>query len=406
MPFSFSRYSGLLLIFFVHGLVYALLLLYRGVRDDKASDRWLAGFLLLCILYICPWMLGFAGWYDGINCLDCRNIMFYFPFQQGLLMGPVVYFYLKTLLDPSVKLGKRDWLHFIPGLAYLLWSLFVFIADRLVLQQYHFMNGVNDPDLDNWYVNASLLSLLLYLFQCFRIYRNYRQNIVEQLSFADSVTFRWVQHFLVSLFLYFLIFAVFQGLNLFGVNLDYTGNWWYYLLFGFIFYYIGIKGYANSVETRSHLKYSSVAGPPAALEPLEPSPMPDAEAEVVAGAEAPAKEFAELDLWKDKILHAVVSQKLYADPELTLNGLARHLQTHSSAISRVINLGFKQNFNDFINYYRVAEVKEKLQSGDAGSVTIMSLAYDAGFNSKATFNRAFKKFTGKNPKDYLAAPGE
>jgi AraC-like DNA-binding protein len=397
MPFVFSRYSGLLLIFFVHGLIYALLLLHRGIRDDKASDRWLAGFLLLCILYISPWMLGFAGWYDGINCLDCRNFMFYVPFQQGLLMGPVVYFYLKSLLDPSFKLGKRDWLHFLPGLLYLLWNLFVFIADRLVLREYYFMDGVSDPDLDNWYVSASLVSLLLYLLRCFRVYRSYRANIVEQLSFADSVTFRWVQHFLISLFLYFLIAALFQGLNLLGFELDYTGNWWYYLLFGFIFYYIGIKGYANSVETRSHLKYSSASQSPAAafLEPVEEPQSGEDET-------APAKEINDLEVWKEKLLYAVVSESLYADPELTLQQLARHLNSNSSLVSRVINTGFKLNFNDFINFYRVEEVKRKLASGSAGSVTIMSLAYDAGFNSKATFNRAFKKFTGKNPKDFLS----
>jgi AraC-like DNA-binding protein len=401
MPFVFSRYSGLLLIFFVHGLIYALLLLHRGIRDDKASDRWLSGFLFLCILYICPWMLGFAGWYDGINCLDCRNLMFYVPFQQGLLMGPVVYFYLKSLINPAFRFGKKELLHFAPGLLYLLWSLFVFIADRLVLQEYHFMDGVSDPDLDNWYVSASLVSLLLYLLQCFRVYRNYRANIVEQLSFADSVTFRWVQHFLISLFLYFLIAAVFQGLNLLGLDLDYTGNWWYYLLFGFIFYYIGIKGYANSVETRLHLKYDALAPAPGQT-PAAAFREPAEEAQPAVAETAPVKEISDLEVWKEKLLHAVVAEKAYADPELTLQQLARHLNTNSSLLSRVINTGFKLNFNDFINFYRVEEVRRKLASGDAGSVTIMSLAYDAGFNSKATFNRAFKKFTGKNPKDFLS----
>ena len=58
------------------------------------------------------------------------------------------------------------------------------------------------------------------------------------------------------------------------------------------------------------------------------------------------------------------------------------------------------NFNDFINKYRVIEVKEKLANSANSHLTIMSLAYDAGFNSKATFNRAFKKHTGENPSKY------
>ncbi|MCA6447833.1 MAG: AraC family transcriptional regulator, partial [Chitinophagaceae bacterium] len=61
---------------------------------------------------------------------------------------------------------------------------------------------------------------------------------------------------------------------------------------------------------------------------------------------------------------------------------------------------FQMNFNDFINRYRVEEVKKQLQNPKNASLTIMSLAYDAGFNSKATFNRAFKKHTGENPSKY------
>ncbi|MFK5098322.1 hypothetical protein, partial [Klebsiella pneumoniae] len=88
--FDVNRLSGLLLIFFVHGLVYAGLLLKRGVQTDTPSDKWLSFFLLLSVLYICPYMLGFAGWYNGNECLECRNFLFYMPLQHALLMGPVI----------------------------------------------------------------------------------------------------------------------------------------------------------------------------------------------------------------------------------------------------------------------------------------------------------------------------
>jgi len=77
MLFQFSFYSSLLLIFFVHGLVYAILLWRKSVVNDSMPDRWLSLFLFLCIIYIAPWMLGFAGWYDTLPYLD---YIFYFPF--------------------------------------------------------------------------------------------------------------------------------------------------------------------------------------------------------------------------------------------------------------------------------------------------------------------------------------
>jgi AraC-like DNA-binding protein len=67
----------------------------------------------------------------------------------------------------------------------------------------------------------------------------------------------------------------------------------------------------------------------------------------------------------------------------------------------MINQGFQQNFNDFINNYRIEAVKQKLQLGEQKTQTLLGIAYDCGFNSKATFNRAFKKVTGVSPKEWL-----
>ena len=105
-------------------------------------------------------------------------------------------------------------------------------------------------------------------------------------------------------------------------------------------------------------------------------------------------------IWKDKVEHAITIEKMYRNPELTLTDLANHLGTNPSFLSKIINRSFSKNFNDYVNQYRVLEVKENLANPANAHLTIMSLAYDAGFNSKATFNRAFKKFTGDSPKSY------
>jgi AraC-like DNA-binding protein len=382
--------------------VYTFLLLRKGYKNDRASDKWLAGFLFLCILYISPWMLGFAGWYDGFTCLNCRNFLFYMPLQHTLLMGPIIYFYLQTLFQPTLKFRKVDWLHFLPGALYLLWCAVVFVTDRLVLKKYFLMDGIADPDFDSWYVTAGLISLLIYLVLCIRYYRRYKQFILQEASFADAIMFRWVRNFIIAFFIYFLLNFIFHLIPLFGIDVDYVDGWWYYLLFALLFYYIAINGYSNSIEARLFFVLELLSYKKRNLL-TAPLPQPPEFAEDIAYEEVQpaAREITDLDAWKEKVLHAVVTKKAYANPELTLTDLARQLQTNSSLLSKVINTGFGQNFNDFINYYRVEEVKQKLQTEAAGQVTIMSIAYDAGFNSKATFNRAFKKFTGRNPKEYL-----
>ena len=94
-------------------------------------------------------------------------------------------------------------------------------------------------------------------------------------------------------------------------------------------------------------------------------------------------------------------KELFLEPQLTLSELARHANTNPSNLSKVINIATNQNFNDFINEYRVKAVIEKFEAGQHQTQTLLGIAYDSGFNSKATFNRSFKKITGLSPKDYL-----
>ena len=93
MYFQFGLRSSLLLIFFVHGLVYSVLLWRKGIVNESVSDKWLSAFLLLCVLYISPWMLGFGGWYDK---QPFRDFLFYMPMQHLFLMGPIVFFMYKV----------------------------------------------------------------------------------------------------------------------------------------------------------------------------------------------------------------------------------------------------------------------------------------------------------------------
>ncbi|WP_309609514.1 hypothetical protein [Flavobacterium sp.] len=65
MQYDFNFYSSLLLITFSQGILYSVLLLKKGIQTDNKSNYWLSLFVFLCSLYVAPWMLGFAGWYDN-----------------------------------------------------------------------------------------------------------------------------------------------------------------------------------------------------------------------------------------------------------------------------------------------------------------------------------------------------
>ena len=153
--------------------------------------------------------------------------------------------------------------------------------------------------------------------------------------------------------------------------------------------YISINGYANAVKTSFLSDVNS--------ESINVFSEVEKEKEIVQES----TNEKEIEVWKNKILKLIKNDKIYENPKLTLANLAKKLETNSKIISNVINSGFNMNFNDFINHYRIEAVKEKLNSGEHKTTTLLGIAFDAGFNSKATFNRAFKKSTALSPKDYL-----
>ena len=404
MHFEFGFYSSLLLIFFVHGLVYAVLLLKRTLQSNSSSDRWLALFLLLCIFYIAPWMLGFGGWYDN---QPYRDILFYFPCQQLFFIGPVIFFYVQSLLNPTFRFGKNEWLHLLPGIVYLLFCSVIFVTDQILLHQYYFLASQQDPDFDLWYQLAGFISMVLYFLVSLRYYDLYRSIIVQAISYAEVVMFRWVKNFLLAFLLMLVLRLVFfiAGLLPIFSNLAYTGPWWEYFSFAIIFYYIAITGYSNTIVSKVPFRLNLIGNKQILF--FTESTTTDEnsvfeEAEIVEQTGTLKKEDSYLvNEWKFKILQLVEREKAYQDAELSLLQMAKQLKTNPTILSKVINQGFGKNFNDFVNHYRIEAVKEKLQAGEQKTQTLLGIAYDCGFNSKATFNRAFKKATGASPKEWM-----
>ena len=95
----------------------------------------------------------------------------------------------------------------------------------------------------------------------------------------------------------------------------------------------------------------------------------------------------------------------WQDSGLTLADLAARLSTTPHNLSEVLNSQLGQTFYDFVNGYRVREVQRRITAGDARALKMLSLAMDAGFASKSTFNQVFKKHTSQTPSDFRHAAG-
>ncbi|PKP36012.1 MAG: AraC family transcriptional regulator, partial [Bacteroidetes bacterium HGW-Bacteroidetes-15] len=102
-----------------------------------------------------------------------------------------------------------------------------------------------------------------------------------------------------------------------------------------------------------------------------------------------------------KLLSQMREKKYFLNPDLTLARLSDEFSVSPEYLSGVINGRLNMNFFDFVNHHRIEEFKTMCRDPKNQNLTLISLAYDCGFNSKATFNRVFKRDVGCTPSEYF-----
>lgn len=109
---------------------------------------------------------------------------------------------------------------------------------------------------------------------------------------------------------------------------------------------------------------------------------------------------AEIELLSDQLKQLMNTEKCFLNPDLELPTLASKINLTPHELSYLLNKGLHCNFFELVNSYRVEEAKRLLLSNQHNHLNILGIAYESGFNSKTTFNTAFKKVTGLSPSQF------
>lgn len=363
--------SIVLFICILQGAIFAVLLIHRATQKKSPADFWLAALIVsLCLSLVTP-LIGFA------NVYNLNQWLTYFPFGIAYSYGVCVYLYTVSLTDAKRRFGRGDLFLFIPSAIYLIFRLTLF-SQSLEFKDWFDKNyyvPVASPVIfvTEFLWNAWLLCLAI------RHYRKYRAWLDENFSDTEKIKFDWLKNFLYVLAAVLLTGALFDFTNSFVADLSYIQYFYFEFVLALVTYYLAIAGYLRS-ET---IELNFTAPESAKLESRR-TLLPE----------------NELENLKFKLQSLMLAEKPFLNSQLTLVELSRKLAVNSTILSYVINTGFGKNFNDFVNEYRVGEVKKKLQNAPANNLNLLDLAFDCGFNSKATFNRAFKKFAGMSPKEF------
>lgn len=368
---NFSIYSIPLIMGFLHGNLFAVLLFFRSWSQKRLSD-FLLGLLLVCAaLLIMPYMLGFMG----VEIM--WNELLFFPTDPGLIIGPVIYFYLVSQTNNDFRFQIKDAWHLLPFAIYLAYHLIVFFQGKPFV--HYWMANVDLPYLATVFEIVTLISNYVYLYLAIRHYGKYRKWIETVYSNTEEISLSWYRNFLFIASFGVTISWIFNAVEEFGSGLSYTQDWWEYLFIVVIIYIISIQGYNQSQTV--YIQFESKSNNDSSSAQL-----PDDE---------------EIESWKKRILQLLEEKQLYLQPELTLRQIAMELKAPSSTISQAINVGFDKNFSTFINDYRVEAFKKEAKDPANKHLSLLAIAMNCGFNSKATFNRVFKNSTGISPSKYL-----
>lgn len=364
----FNPRSIICFIAILQGLIFAVLLINRGFRQKTKADLWLAILLLvLCSALITPF-IGFA------NVYDLNQWLTYFPFSIAYSYGVLVWFYTLNLTDSKRKFQARDLYFFIPTFIYLAIRFFLF-AQTLEWKDWFGTNYGNS--WANFVFVSEFFWNLAFLYFSIRHCQKYRKWLDENFSDTEKVKFDWLRNFLYIFTAILILGAFFDFTNSFLFKLSYIQFFYFEIVLALTTYYLAVAGYLRSQTIE--LDFS------------------ERKSEEIEERKTLLPE-NELEKLKNKLSELMTKDKVYLESNLTLTDLSRKLGVNSTVLSYAINNGFGKNFNDFVNEFRISEVKEKLKNGDDSS--LLNVALDCGFNSKATFNRAFKKFTGISPKEF------
>lgn len=298
------------------------------------------------------------------------------PLYLGIFVFPTLYLYFKSVFVPNFQLNLPQQTH--------LWLPAFFWTYDLVVWLVTFFYPANTKDSVAKSMGYSQVQTLQYIgllvmtiFYTHLIYTLIQKALKADLSKEQTRYAKWMKYLLGLLFLGAL-------LELISVLLGKIYGYWQnspldeWLGFSFT---MAIKVYnAIVVYAISLAGYTSYATFKAGKHPTSPDLV---------------KQYLPL------IKVAMEQKRLYLSSDFSLTSLAKACDTTPATISYILNNHLHVSFNDFTNKYRVEEVKQRLHTDQIKQLTLVAIAQEAGFTSKTTFYRAFRKFTSQTPKAYM-----
>jgi len=330
------------------------------------ANKLMALFLICISLWLCDNFMRIAG----IYALDAN---YYFkPIYYSFAFGPLLFFYVKSIVNSEFHFRKVHVFHFIPVLFQA--GLYLYLVCSSYAHRHWYWQEVHLPFTYRLEFDGTFISLAVYLFFSIKMLMSYQNWLKEKYSEVSSSSLNWLKIILILMLL--LTVQWFVEVILRDVFEDYYTYTFTPLILGVLTLVLAYRAFMQDDQREITFQPESTE-----LDNPSFSFDPDILAQITKRME---------------------EDRDYLEPKLSLKSFAKNCKLPQKTVSQYLNQKLNMTFHDYVNGHRIEAFKKMVISKEEQNMTLEGMAYDCGFNSKATFNRIFKKKTGITPSQFVS----
>lgn len=353
--------------------ILALLEVFK--RPQERQTVFLKGLLLLLLTHLVGELFIYSGAYVYAPALAGAQM----PFR--VLLGPALYFYALATMSPDKQMDRRYIVLALSGPIIVLLAMMPFIfmiapAEKLALAD----SATRDPELWKIAVFTCLFSTFifiaftaLFLVLTLKLHSEHRRQLMDRFSDIENRSLDWFRKVLVIWGIAWLMYAIEFSLGALG------------------FFWIGSGKVLPMIEAIVLATFIQKALSQKVLKQSEKGASGSNKARAALLSQEKMQSIA------SKLERAMKEDKLFLQDSLSLNKLSASTAETENHISETLSQFLQTNFFQYVNKFRIEEAKKALEGSNK---LITNIALDVGFNSKSTFNTAFKKIVGQSPSAY------
>lgn len=344
--------------------------------------------------------LAFMGIHLLYYYLLSTGFLFRYPHLLGIgaafpqLEAPFMFLYVVVMMRKDERFKPTDLLHALPFLIFTVYFSFIFYH-LSAPEKLDFYNRIQNGDvpLDVKIVSFPNIAIgPIYIVLALLKLKQHTKNISQSFSYTEKINLNWLKYVVGGLGFVWIIVVVSNILVMFPFLSITAHDHLIYLALTMSVFFLGYFG----------IKQQAIYG-------HEPSQSPQKVSPESRKKKESSNQYLHSGLKKeDSEQYAKTVQeyfnldKPYLNGKLSLREVSEYMDISVNHLSQVINEQLGMSFFDFVNSYRVEEVKARLSDSSYENFTLLGIAYDSGFNSKSSFNSIFKKFTGFTPSQFAS----